>query len=165
MGPMPSTVMLVPMTPTRVSSTVASRRVPRNACHANIGITAKMIERGVGAGRTPGPSYPSVSTAWMNRSRAPASGSKARVSRKSGKQHHQGGRVAPKAPRAPSQRVAVAGGPGGQAAAHARDGGADGDRADQPGDVALVEQGGPRTVETAHQLPAYDPGGRHASWR
>ena len=70
MGPISSTVAVEPITATRVSSTVASRRVPRNACQANIGITANTTG-GASVIRKTASVVPSVSVACTMRSRWP----------------------------------------------------------------------------------------------
>ncbi len=101
-GPIWSMVRLVPMTPVKVSRTVASRRVPRKACQANIGITAKMTSGALELTNTANV-VPRVRTPWITRSRGPARGSKVSVSRNSGSSTISAAAVAPKAPSAPSQ--------------------------------------------------------------
>ena len=165
MGPICRTsVITVPMTPTTVSRMVASRRVPRNACQANIGITAKMTS-GASALTKTAIVVPSVSTPWTTRSRGPASGSKVSVSRNSGSRIIRAAAVAPNAPRAPSQGLPL---PVAQAVrpqptpATAERGG---DRADESGDVALVEQRRATAVQPADEQLAHRPRRRRPSWR
>ena len=159
MGPMCSTSdMTVPMTPTTVSRMVASRSVPRNACQANIGITAKMTS-GASALTKTAIVVPRVSTPCTTRSRGPASGSKVSVWRNSGSRTIRAAALAPKAPRAPSQGLPwpVAHAVRPQPSPAIIDDG--GDRADQPGDVALVEQCGATASQSAHEQLAHGPGG------
>ena len=89
------------MTPVSVSRIVASRRVPRKACQANIGITAKMTS-GASVLMKTANVVPSVSAPWITRSRRPARGSKVRVSRKSGSSTINEAAEAPNAASAPS---------------------------------------------------------------
>ena len=147
------------MTPVRVSRIVASRRVPRKACQANIGITAKMTSGALVLMKTANV-VPSVSAPWITRSRRPASGSKVRVSRKSGSSTISEAAEAPNAASAPSHGTpspvtwTVRPLP---TAGHRR---SDRDGPDESGDVALVEQRGPASVEPADQPDPHHPGGR-----
>ncbi len=105
MGPIrKASVIAAPMTPTRVSRTVASRSVPRKACQANIGITAK-ITGGASVLMNTATVVPRVRTVWTMRSRLLARGVKVSVSRNSGSRTIRAAAWAPKAPSAPSHGV------------------------------------------------------------